>query len=90
MGTFATRTYIGAGGASMTYYLYGPPSYTPYDNYPLILILHGGEPLLAGPDHLSALIDALRAVPVEIESVEQVRTTLEESFIKVVSAGSAS
>ena len=40
--------------------------------------------------HLNALIDALRAVPVEIESVEQVRTTLEDSFIKVVSAGSAS
>ena len=40
--------------------------------------------------HLNALIDALRSVPVEIESVEQVRTTLEESFIKVVSAGSES
>jgi ABC-2 type transport system ATP-binding protein len=34
--------------------------------------------------HLNMLIDALRAVPVEIDSVEPLRTTLEESFIEVV------
>lgn len=37
---------------------------------------------------LNALIDALRAVPVEIDAVEPVRTTLEESFIEVVSGDS--
>ena len=35
---------------------------------------------------LNALIDAFRAVPVEIDSVEPVRTTLEESFIQVISS----
>ena len=37
--------------------------------------------------HLNAVIDALRAVPVEIESVEPLRSSLEECFIEVV-AGS--
>jgi hypothetical protein len=30
------------------------------------------------------VIDALRRVPVEIESVEPIRSTLEQSFLKVV------
>lgn len=34
--------------------------------------------------HLNALIDRLRAVPVEIEAIEPVRSTLEEYFIDVV------
>ncbi len=36
---------------------------------------------------LNAMIDALRAAPVEIESVEAVRSSLEESFIEVVTGG---
>lgn len=35
--------------------------------------------------HLNSLIDRLRAVPVEIESVEPVRLSLEEFFLQVVS-----
>jgi predicted peptidase len=41
-GTFATRVYTDQSGNSMTYYLYGPSSYTPSGSYPLILVLHGG------------------------------------------------
>jgi len=33
---------------------------------------------------LNALIDKLRAVPVEIESVEPVKNSLEQFFLKVV------
>jgi len=39
--------------------------------------------------HLNAVIDALRAVPVEIEVVEPLRSTLEESFIEVVTSAHA-
>ena len=38
---------------------------------------------------LNRLIDALRSVPVEIEAIEPVKSTLEESFIAVVSAKGA-
>jgi predicted peptidase len=42
VGAFATRVYRDESGHSMTYYLYGPSSYTPDGKYPLVLILHGG------------------------------------------------
>jgi len=38
--------------------------------------------------HLNELIDLLRALPCEIEAVEPVRSTLEQYFIEVVTAGS--
>ncbi len=38
---------------------------------------------------LNALIDRLRAVPVEIETIEPVHSTLEEYFIQAVTGGSA-
>ena len=38
--------------------------------------------------HLNAMIDALRAVPAEIESVEPLKSSLEESFIEVVTGAS--
>jgi len=44
--------------------------------------------LSGGRAQLNALIDSLRALPVEIEAVEPVRSTLEEFFIEVV-AGNA-
>jgi hypothetical protein len=34
--------------------------------------------------HLNALLDRLRGVPVEIESVEAVKLSLEEFFLQVV------
>jgi ABC-2 type transport system ATP-binding protein len=39
--------------------------------------------------HLNAVIDALRAAGVEIESVEPQRSTLEETFLEVVGGGAA-
>ena len=39
--------------------------------------------------HLNAVIDALRAVAAEIESVEPLRATLEETFIEVVGGGNS-
>jgi len=45
-------------------------------------------PLPGGRAQLNALIDRLRALPVEIEAAEPVRSTLEEFFIEVV-AGNA-
>jgi predicted peptidase len=42
IGTFATRLYADQSGTSMTYYLYGPSSYTPAGKYPLVVVLHGG------------------------------------------------
>lgn len=39
--------------------------------------------------HLNAMIDALRAVAAEIESVEPLKSSLEESFIEVVTGASA-
>lgn len=41
-GVFETRSYKDPSGASMTYYLYGPNSYTPAGRYPLVVVLHGG------------------------------------------------
>jgi len=38
---------------------------------------------------LNALIDRLRAVPVEIEAIEPQRSSLEEYFIEVVTENSA-
>jgi ABC-2 type transport system ATP-binding protein len=38
---------------------------------------------------LNALIDKLRAVPVEIESVEPVKNSLEQFFLKVVTGESS-
>ena len=40
--------------------------------------------------HLNAMIDALRAVSAEIESIEPLKSSLEESFIEVVTGASAS
>jgi ABC-2 type transport system ATP-binding protein len=43
----------------------------------------------AGRVQLNAMIDRLRAAQVEIEAVEPVRSTLEDSFIEVVTGGTA-
>ena len=64
----------------------GPLGATPADTAPAGAPGSSAQPKVSARDRaeLNALIDKLRAVPVEIESVEPVKNSLEQFFLKVV------
>jgi predicted peptidase len=59
-GTFETHVFTDPSGHSMTYYLYGPDSYTSGATYPVVLLLHGGgesaDPLASAEQNRQALL----------------------------------